>query len=256
LSQVTAAATLGNLVNAHMGLYYAWRFRDIHRKEKGDHSEADHIQKNDVAFSSEKQALDKEIVGLEADNDAALRTLYFAQQQRDAYAGDMYNDRSKLASYDEKIIAAQREQADTQDKLLRAKAKRDALPAVGSLQNMLALYDKQLLADARAIYAAYNRLLPGRSKPDPTLRDDLRPHYKGLMVAYENEYLLGKGLTDEKVIAFFDNYVHDSLAGFANDATLPSDPRAIYLGGSEKYKYAQLEEKRDSGLPVAEPVSA
>ena len=60
------------------------------------------------------------------------------------------------------------------------------------------------------------------------------------MDAYENEYLHNNGLKDEKIIAFFDNLVHDSLAGFAKDATLPSDPRAVYLGGDEKYKYAMI----------------
>ena len=43
-----------------------------------------------------------------------------------------------------------------------------------------------------------------------------------------------------KIIAFFDNYVHDSLAGFARDATLPSDPRVIYIGADVKAKYALL----------------
>lgn len=50
-----------------------------------------------------------------------------------------------------------------------------------------------------------------------------------------------KGLKGEKVIGFFDNYVHDSLAGFAKDATLPSDPRVVYLGDDEKYQYASSE---------------
>jgi hypothetical protein len=73
-------------------------------------------------------------------------------------------------------------------------------------------------------------------------RTDLRPHYKVLLEAYENEFEKKNGLKDESIISFFDNYVHDSLAGFAKDATLPSDPRVVYLGGDEKYKYARLDE--------------
>ena len=71
--------------------------------------------------------------------------------------------------------------------------------------------------------------------------EDLRPHYKALIEAYENEFEKNNGLKDEAVISFFDNYVHDSLAGFGGDATLPSDPRVVYLGGDEKYQYASVE---------------
>ena len=121
---------------------------------------------------------------------------------------------------------------------------------------MITMYDAQLLADARAIERACNFVLPGRSKPDPAIRANLRPHYKGLLAAYTNEYVLGQGLTDEKIIAFFDNHVHDSLAGFAQDATLPSDPRVIYLGGDEKYKYAGIQVQEHSPLSINEPTLA
>jgi len=40
------------------------------------------------------------------------------------------------------------------------------------------------------------------------------------------------------VIEFFDNFVHDSLAGFAKDETLPSDPRCCYIGGDKEMKFA------------------
>ena len=39
--------------------------------------------------------------------------------------------------------------------------------------------------------------------------------------------------------SFFDLYVHDSLAGFAKDETLPSDPRCIYVGGDEESRHAR-----------------
>jgi hypothetical protein len=45
-------------------------------------------------------------------------------------------------------------------------------------------------------------------------------------------------MRDPELSAFFDTYVHDSLAGFAKDATLPSDPRVIYTGGDDKLLYA------------------
>lgn len=255
LSKVHAASTLGDLFNAHMALYYAWRFRHIHNKQKGDHSEDDHIKKNDVKFKNEEIALNKEIIPLETANDEALKALTIAQNRRRICLESGYGSadiKEKLAIHDQKVAQAQREQIATQDKLLRAKSRLDALPKAGSLKSMLDLYDAQLLKDAQAIYAIYGRPPLGRTVIDPTLRASLRPHYLGMMTAYENEYDPAKqgltGLKDENIIAFFDNYVHDSLAGFAKDATLPSDPRVIYLGGNEKYKYAELESRPEAGM--------
>jgi hypothetical protein len=49
----------------------------------------------------------------------------------------------------------------------------------------------------------------------------------------------------------FDNYTHDSLAAFGKDATLPSDPRVVYFGGDEKYRYASLDRnERSSDLKI------
>jgi hypothetical protein len=83
-------------------------------------------------------------------------------------------------------------------------------------------------------------------------RNNLRPHYRALIEAYENEFEKNKGLTDPAIISLFDNYVHDSLAGFAGDATLPSDPRVVYLGGDLKYEYAfNIEKNRREDARIA-----
>ena len=63
-------------------------------------------------------------------------------------------------------------------------------------------------------------------------------HYHALVDAYLDEYERGKGLRDAQVIAFFDDYVHDSLSGFDTDETWPSDPRILYVGGDNKLWYA------------------
>jgi hypothetical protein len=118
---------------------------------------------------------------------------------------------------------------------LRAKARNDALPNMKNFQEMLDLYDRQLLSDVHAIRTAL------RGSSANKKYNKLRPHYKVLLEAYENEFERNNGLKDEKIVKFFDNYVHDSLAGFAKDATLPSDPRVVYLGGNEKYRYASLD---------------
>jgi hypothetical protein len=251
LRQVKAPATLGDLFNAHMAQYYAWRFRAIHRKEKGDRAEADHVNRNSSVFKGEEPALKNEISALEVKNEAALKKLGIAKLQRQTFKESNMSGSPKtkdgLVLFDQEVASAQDEQDMTQDNLLRAKAKLDALPNDTGLQSALEMYDKQLLADARAIYSVYGEPHLGRATPDWGMRKQLRPHYKAMMTAYENEYDLGPGkkglvgLTDKTIIDFFDRYVHDSLAGFAKDATLPSDPRAIYLGGSEKYAYASLD---------------
>jgi len=59
--------------------------------------------------------------------------------------------------------------------------------------------------------------------------------------------LRNKGLLDDHpdVLAFFDHYVHDSITGFGLDATLPSDPRAIYVGKDRESPYAGIHSSPD-----------
>lgn len=119
-------------------------------------------------------------------------------------------------------------------------ARFDTLPgSVDDLVKHMKIYDEQLLSDARVLQALSNK---GKNK--------LRPHYQALLDAYVDEFEKKTGLKDAEVIAFFDDYVHDSLAGFARDSTLPSDPRVVYTGGDEELKYAMLapQPARASGL--------
>jgi hypothetical protein len=53
-------------------------------------------------------------------------------------------------------------------------------------------------------------------------------------------------MRDPKLIEFFDDYVHDSLGGFAKDETWPSDPRILYVGGDHKLRYAAIDRKHDN----------
>ena len=242
-SKVGTMTALGPLMNAHMALYYAWRFRAIRRKEQGDHSEADKIQHANTQFQADKTKLDNEIAPLEKNNNVARAAVVQAQNRRMNYLQSNYGNPnlSSLGSYDAAIKSAAEHQRLTQDALLRAKAKRDALPNMENFASIVDMYDKQLVADAMAIREVYTARGMFGGAPDSAKHKELRPHYKAMLDAYENEYIHNKGLKDEVIIAFFDNYVHDSLSGFAKDATLPSDPRVIYLGGDEKYKYAMLE---------------
>lgn len=241
-SKVQGISNLGPLVNAHMGLYYAWRFRSIRLKQQGNRNEANEIARVHKQFAGERIVLDKEIAGLEQDERTAMRALNGARQRRLNYVQSNYGnaDLDDLPKYDAELSSAQAEYGDRKDALLAAKARRDALPDMSNFASMVEMYDAQLMADAKSIRAVYTERGMFGGAPDTDRRQQLRPHYKVLIEAYENEFIHKRGLADEEIIAFFDYYVHDSLAGFAKDATLPSDPRVVYLGGDEKYRYANL----------------
>jgi hypothetical protein len=83
----------------------------------------------------------------------------------------------------------------------------------GSLAKNMRIYDEQLVDDVKVL----KQLVKWQGQAR------LRPHYRALLEAYEAEFDKKAGLKDNELIAFFDEYVHDSLAGFALDATLPSD---------------------------------
>jgi hypothetical protein len=110
----------------------------------------------------------------------------------------------------------------------KACARYDTRP--GSIEDLvenLELYDEQLLTDAK--------ILESISKNGKTL---LRPYYQAILDEYVAVFEKKSVKLDPEIIAFFDDYVHDSLAGFATDSTLPSDPRCIYIDGDEELKYA------------------
>ena len=243
--KVSGMSNLGPLMNAHMALYFAWRFRSIHQKQQGNHDEANAIKHVNEEFQRDRARLDAEITPLEKNDSTALKSLTEAKQRRGDYLGSRYGNThlDDLPDYDAQVQDAQDRQRKTHDLLLRAKAKRDSLPDMSNYSSLVDLYDAQLIADAKAIREVYTARGIFGGAPDAAKRNDLRPHYKVMMDAYENEFVYNKGLTDEIIIAFFDNYVHDPLAGFAKDATLPSDPRVVYLGGNEKYQYAAIDRK-------------
>ena len=237
LKVVGSFASVGEGMNKHMALYYAWRFRSINRKRNGDKTESKLIQTHDGKFRQQEAALAKEVSGLEA-KEMLAKLLVNAStevQTMNASAAEGSVAQKALATSDASVERARENHDAAHDERLRAKARKDGLPNMNKFQALLDMYDQRLLADVAAIRPALPR--PGSR----TKMEDLRPHYKALIEAYENEFEKNNGLKDEAVISFFDNYVHDSLAGFGGDATLPSDPRVVYLGGDEKYRYASIE---------------
>jgi hypothetical protein len=228
---------LGSQINAHMRLYYGWRFYKVRqnqaaREKNTDTQDQAALREQEAQWRQERQAIEKEMAPLKQEADAthaqllrAQTRLRTAEAQRDQYATAV--EPWLYASVEEEQARADA----AADKYLAVKARYDTLPGTeGILARNLNAYDDQLLADAEAIRST--------SMSSPDLR--IRPHYRNLLDAYEAEFVHGTGLRDEKIIEFFDTYVHDSLADFAKDATLPSDPRVVYVGGNEKSRHASV----------------
>lgn len=227
--------SIGEMFNAHMRLYYGWRFHKIRlnraaRAGGQDTADAAALKQRETEWLRERRQLEAEMKPAKARMDDAQRAvsraksrLMQAENRQGRYGQTVAPElRSALAQ-------AETDAQQPTDDYLKLKARYDTLPGTdGLLAANLAVYDDQLMADAQAIRDTLQR--------EPSL--PLRPHYRGLLEAYEAEFVSNNGLRDEKIIEFFDTYVHDSLAGFARDATLPSDPRVIYIGDDDKSRHA------------------
>lgn len=242
---------LGKGVLAHMRLYFAWRFQRIARLQQSKspstervHNEAD-MRARERQYAARKAEAAREMQRLRdnpqrqaahsAVDDAQAR--YQATLRRVSRFGDPQGELTRAREDMEQAKAAANA-AD--DPYLRAQATWAGIPG-NSVDNML-VYDRQLLRDARTIHKAV-------SSGNRNVK--LRPHYALLLQAYEDEFVHGRGLRDEDVIAFFDSYVHDSMAGFAMDATLPSDPRCIYVGGDFEARYARVDSRMEDETQAA-----
>lgn len=241
-STSVAGATrgVGGELNQHMQVYYAWRFYAIHNKGSSIRA-AQHkqVEDNEAGFAKDR-------AGLKAERDATRMALFNAYSERDRaqVAFDHANmARSRYGTpvdpaASSRLEAAKRaiEQGHIADDRVRA---RQEGAANDSKLNIAAdKYDAMLLSDAKQIVHWM--------REDKTLK--LRPHYAALVEAYLNEYERGRGLKDAKVIEMFDDYVHNSMAGFNTDESWPSDPRILYVGGDKKLRYASLENSSESNV--------
>lgn len=245
---VDHAKSIGHAFNAHMKLYYAWKFRSIRLKRNGDNSEAHRIIEAEGRFSQEGLAFAKNIGELQGKLSAANARSVSATWALDDYYQRTHPDPEERATLEKLRDAVQAAEADATSlrvRLLRENAKLLALPKTSDLPGNIAIYDRQLMADVQVIY---DLLSVANGSADKRFANygwsSLRPHYRVLMKAYEEEFIKDRGLKDERIMDFFEKYVHDSLAGFGKDATLPSDPRVIYLGADEKLDYATLNPDR------------
>ena len=238
---------VGQELLAHMHVFYRWRFHAIRRnqaraKQGLPHRDGAIAAERESSFAAERKRIKTEVDALDekwqADKIALHKTeerLRGAQLQRARYGVPI--DPAMQSD----VAAKRAAEGTSRDRHLARKAQLDTYADNSTLGTTMATYDARLMADAQAIIE--------HQKRNPMLR--LRPHYANLVSAYEDEFVRGSGLRDEKVIAFFDSYVHDSLAGFARDSTLPSDPRVLYVGGDDKLHFAGVLDPQSSDSRAA-----
>ena len=242
---------LGQGMLAHMRLYFAWRFQRIKGYASGDLIPgADDITRHEQRDNATRARMEQESQRLKSQKLAAWANL----SARKTVLSDMQSSSASPRPSAQEIAAARQRVEESQRALDEAEHAYNAHTAIlagvpgASLSNMY-IYDTQLMADAKILQSGPG---PGRSGLP------MRPHYAALLAAYEAEFVHNKGLRDQKIIDFFDRYVHDSLAGFAKDATLPSDPRAIYMGGDREIPFASnsTQDQPYQLVAIPEPVSA
>jgi len=243
LKLINSGGTLGQVMNNHMQHYYAWRFRVIRMKQGGDKSEATEIAAASSKFKAAAVPIDDQLSKLKADVRSADMHVTELQNQIGEYEMDAESEyhQASIKRLREEMASAKARYEVARQAMLKEKARKDALPDMTKFQTLVDLYDRQLVLDARAILDVLARRPAREDKRPPFTRADLRPHYRVLVEAYEAEFVHCKGLTDKTVIHFFEEYIHDSLSGFGADATIPSDPRVVYLGGDAKFAYASRE---------------
>lgn len=244
-----ASYSLGGLFNAHMALYYAWRFHVIRAKIGNDLTEKLRIEKNSLIFDAQLSILERNVTTKKAVYDDKERLLQKAiaerESERNKFAVRTESEATRRAM-DLKIAIMEREASIAKDNWLGANAKMAALPKMDKLPGIVDFYDAQLLCDAQSIYAVLTEpRLNSAVRKFATVSDTLRPHYRCMIEAYHNEFKADKGLRDKRIIHFFEEYIHDSVAGFAADATLRSDPRVIYVGYDSKLPFANTEPVHD-----------
>jgi hypothetical protein len=107
LKAVGSFTSLGEGLNKHMALYYAWRFRSIKRKLKGDTTESSLIRSQDEKFRRHELALSKEVGGLQTKEMLAKMSMNALSEVQDMKAS------ASEDSVAQKVLAAS--EADVED---------------------------------------------------------------------------------------------------------------------------------------------
>jgi hypothetical protein len=236
-------ANLGKDMLGHLRMYYRWRFLSI-RRSRIVHdvgmrtAEEETLQRNEQQFAEERRLLDQSIRERQQDLFVALENQRVANLR--LLEGTLGTTKFGPPVSPQLEIQAQAAAARVnlaRDALDREKDKRRTAADDSKIGKAAQAYDLDLMKDAANIHKW--------AGANPSLR--LRPHYRALLDAYREVFAdRSNEPLDATIVAFFERYVHDSLAGFDTDQTRRSDPRVVYIGGDSKLLSAreQLDEVR------------
>jgi len=209
---------VGPTVCDHMRLYFRWRIVHVGRKLLAR-------QQGRADWEAQRLAgYDRQIAAERGEKAAELARLNqaYAQALRARDAATQRLQPSNPLGYAERRAAYERAAAQA-DRLGWQRTQQQA--AVGTLPKTaeeltaaLDKYDRQFLDDSQRVRTADRR--------------SLTPFEIVLLEAWE-----AQPLNDPELIAFFDEYVTDSLAGFDSDRTRATDCRWLYQGGDGTVVY-------------------
>ena len=213
----------GETVRSHMRMYFRWRILHMGRKLKAHEEgkadwDAQRLQDYDRSLGAERQQKRATLRQREEEFEAAARA-----------RGAAWSWYRRGIAHEDRRVAYEQSAARVEDARwarVHQQASVATMPSdAPTLIEALAKYDQQFLEDSEQV-----------RKADPKT---LRPFAKILREAWEME-----PLKDEQIIAFFDEYVTDSLAGFDTDRTRATEHRWLYQGGDATVDYAALERQK------------
>ncbi len=213
---------VGQCVRDHMHMYFRWRIVHIDQRLAAKRSgqtgwDARRLIEYDKGLATERAQKQARL--------DALKKEYEAAKDASAAAWSWYC--RGRAHEDRRVAYEQAEARSEQAKwaVVEQEAVVGTLPAeaktlIGSLEK----YDQQFLDDSKRVRT---------SNPK-----ELTPFGAILREAWDSP-----PLKDPEILAFFDEYVTDSLAGFARDLTRATEHRWLYQGGDSRYVYGEDSEE-------------
>jgi uncharacterized protein (DUF2235 family) len=245
MGPVNRGQPLGAGMLAHLAVY--WRYRlsaAVHRTNPANAArrngrgrpgrprtltpEQQTIANNEHAFAQSRAPLQTEAA-------QAQRAYNQAAAERNRIEMSLMNVRGRpgysgqVQTLEQQLTAAKAAEDAAYHAWRSVQARVDGAANDSELIGQMDEYDAWLLEDAELLYR-WREQQP---------RTRMRPHYAAIADAYAAVVINGQALAQTSAeYQFFSTYVHDSLSGFAQDNTRPSDPRVIYIGGDVKKDYA------------------
>jgi hypothetical protein len=203
---------IDELFLSHMKWYFRWRIirlgRTLEAEKAGKQTDEEkQLSAYDALIVRENEMLERERA--HADRELEQARQKYAAAVREGFGAEWL---SKNVQRRNEVEQAWKEK---QDAYYHKRQELAQQPSVGKLAGKIRKYDKEFLADSEQILR--------------TPRDKLTRYQQMIYDAWKEPLL-----TDPEIIAFFDNYVHDSHAGFALDSTHVIDPRILYQGGDDR----------------------